>query len=186
MEKQKVGDLFTKLKLEWQGFYKKYLNMDVDFSRLSIPKRPGPGWRLLIIAHGVLPEQIFQAMKNFFKVRKGCDKSLNDLVVFNERDSQNGAYAFWVRDFSEYDKQIWAKGFRVQTLTECLIHELRYFQKTGKHLNGGSGIFCSGSRDDDGTVPHVEWVRYYGELYIFGCHPDYHFQDSFPSRAVSC
>ena len=177
--------MITRQKLDWRTFYKEYLNMDVDFSRLSIPKSPGPGWRLLIIAQGVLPEQIFQEMKNFFKVRKGCDKSLNDLVVFNERDSQNGAYAVWVRDFSEQDKEIWAKNFRTQTLIECLIHELRYFQKIGKHLPG-SGIFCSGSRDDDGSTPHVEWLGHWAEFYIFGCSPDYHYQDSFSSRAVSC
>lgn len=163
----KVADGFAELKAEWRAFYKECLNMDVDFSMLTIPKCPGSGWRLLIIAQGVLPEQVFQAMKNFFRVWKCTDKSLDDLVIYNERDSRNGAYAIWVRDNREADEahknksanQVKAEKLSTETLAEREIHELKYFRETGKHLDINNVTLCSGSRYDDGDVPSVDWSR---------------------------
>jgi hypothetical protein len=175
-----MEEMFASLKAEWQVFYKKYLNMDVDFSMLSIPRYPGLGWRLLIIAQGISSEQVFRAMKNLFKAWKNMgaecrDMSLDEAIPFNERDSKNGAYAIWVRDVRGADKihecksvyKIAAEKLTTETVTECLIHELKYFQETGKHLGGPNDeTLCSGSRDRHDNAVSVGWNSVDNTLYV--------------------
>jgi len=173
-------DQFAELKASWQIFYQECLGMKVDFSNFSIPKCPGPGWRLLIIAQGILPEQVFQAMKNFFRVWKYSDKSLNDLVVRNERDPKDSSYAIWVRDVREADEvhknksanRVKDENLSTETLSERLVHEFKYFRETGKHLDVNNVTLCSGSRFTDGHVPSVHWHRFSDGLDVYWYHPD--------------
>lgn len=43
------------------------------------------------------------------------------------------------------------------TLPERLKMELKYFEKTGKHLDIKNATLCAGSRYLDGSVPEVFW-----------------------------
>lgn len=50
------------------------------------------------------------------------------------------------------------KGIKGITLRERIIYELRYFKKTGQHLDIYNITLCSGSRYDGGSVPRARWL----------------------------
>jgi hypothetical protein len=115
----------------------------MDFSEVHIPKCPGSGWRLLIIAQGLVPELAFQvSQRTFGKVRR-CYESLYMVVTKNERSNKDGSYAIWVRDGQEADEvhksksaiQIESEKLFTETALERLIHGLKHFKETGKHLD---------------------------------------------------
>jgi len=170
----KLVDAYEHIRRDWEKFYKDNFNLTVDFSGVRIPNYPGIGWRLLIIAQGqgITLEQVFRAFT--FKTWKWTDRSLDDVVVENERDSKNGAYAIWVRDEREADEvhknksanQVKAEKLSTETPTERLVHEFKYFQETGKHLDVDNITLCSGSRCRGGNVPLVLWHRFDDELRV--------------------
>jgi len=58
-----------------------------------------------------------------------------------------------------------------ETLFERIIHELKFFQETGKHLDIDNITLCAGSRERDGHVPHVAWR---GDAFdVFWCRPGF-------------
>jgi len=78
---------------------------------------------------------------------------------------KNGTYAIWVRDRVEADEEHKNKSAKDlangnisgETLLERLLHELKYFLETSKHLDLTNITLCSGSRDSDGSVSDVGW-----------------------------
>jgi hypothetical protein len=154
----------NKIMRDWEKFYKNNFNLNADFSKIYIPRCPNIGWRLLIILQGIGPELAFRkSQKILGSVTKFYDASLDDVIVENERDSKNGSYAIWVRNGKEADRihknksanQVKAEKLLTETCLERLIHGLKYFRETGKHLDVKTATFCSGSWDSDGRVPCV-------------------------------
>ncbi|KKQ62365.1 MAG: hypothetical protein US82_C0013G0035 [Parcubacteria group bacterium GW2011_GWC1_38_22] len=156
--------IFPPTMKEWQDFYKKHFGMDCDFSQVRIPEKPEGNWRLLIIAD-VLLEQLYAKCKQLFPCWRWTDENLDKKVSWNQRDAKNGAYAIWVRDVQESDEElrnisandIKTKGITTETFAERLIHELKFFEETGKHLDESNVTLCAGSRCNDGDVPSVTW-----------------------------
>lgn len=149
---------------EWEKFYLKYFGMEVDLSGVRIPDDPGGFERLLVVAGGLTLNRAFEACKSKFLAWKYADDLDRD-VTQNKRTAQNGNYAIRVRDRVEADEELagrsadWVKdqGLVTETLLERLVHELKFFDETGKHLDVNNVTLCSGSRHSDGGVPGVNW-----------------------------
>jgi len=149
--------------LEWEQFYLKHFDT-FDFAHLAVPPCPGDGWRLLIIANVPL-EEIHAACKDMFPCWLWTGNGVGETVGGNERDAEGGPYAIWVRDGIEADEElknfsasdIKEKDIATETLAERLIHELKFFAETGKHLDLKNVTLCAGSRDPFGVVPGVCW-----------------------------
>ena len=100
-----------------------------------------------------------------FPCWRWTEDNFDKIVIYNERDAKNGPYSIWVRDEVEADEkyknlsanQIKGMNIKTETLVERLIHELKYFQETGKHLDIKNITLCTGSRYSDGNVPYVCW-----------------------------
>ncbi len=160
--------------LGWEEFYFKHFQKMCDFSQLIIPDCPGENWRLLIIAD-LLLEQLYAKMKELFACWRWSDKNFDEFVSRNERDAKNGPYAIWVRNGIEADekyKNISANkieeiGVTTETLAERFIHELKFFDETGKHLDIENVTLCSGSRDSDGNVPCVSFHPRGGRVRVY-------------------
>lgn len=160
---------------EWQRFYKDVFDMDHDFSSVKIPEKPKKGkWRLLVIA-GISLETLYAKCKELFPVWRWTNDDFDKIVVENERDAKNGAYAIWVKDVVEADENlrnlsandIKRQGITTETLAERVIHEIKYFKETGEHLDFSNVTLCTGSRYRDGRVPGVDW--YDGKMNVDWC-----------------
>ncbi|EKE16211.1 MAG: hypothetical protein ACD_11C00026G0001 [uncultured bacterium] len=158
----------------WRAFYKNHFLMECDFSNLNIPIKPGDDWRLLVIANLSL-EQLYAKCKELFSCWRWTDDDLDKKVIWNERDAKKGAYAIWVRDVQEADENlknlsangIKEKGMTTETLAERLVHEITFFQETGKHLDVQNITLCAGSCYSDGGIPCVDWFD--GRLGVSWC-----------------
>ena len=154
----------------WENFYWKYFSLTVDLSGVKIPERTPEQakefTRLIIVAQGLSNNQAYNACFGAFNGK--CYKYTDDLdkgVPANERDPKGGSYAIWVRDTVEADEvhknksanMIVAAKLKTETLLERMLHELKYFAETGKHLDMNNVTLCSGSRDSDGSVPDAIW-----------------------------
>jgi hypothetical protein len=169
---------YVKLVAEWESFYRRLFGKEYDFSSIIISEKPNVGrWRLLIIVDLTL-EQLYAKCKELFqgKCWRWTDDNLDKKVVWNERDAKNGAYAIWVKDEVEADENlknnstndIKAKDIMTETLAERLIHELKFFDETGGHLDINNWTLCSGSRYVDDLVPCVRWDSD-DKLYVHWC-----------------
>jgi hypothetical protein len=173
------------MRLDWQAFYKKRHNWDVDFSQVRIPPCPSVAHRLLIIAKGLTCEKVYAAWP-FPKWKYSGEESLDTIVTVNVRTSAHGHYAIWVLGGIEPDSEFLGQAVRVadpymkigMTLPERLLLEDKYFDETGKHLDVIGGTFCGGSRYADGGVPFVRlnhdgqvgvgWREVYGSFPRYG------------------
>ena len=155
----------SELILDWQNFWKGIDGKEHNFSNIVIPEKPSEGnWRLLVIADLAL-ETLYAKCKEMFPCWRWTEDNFDKIVIYNERDAKNGPYSIWVRDEVEADEkyknlsanQIKGMNIKTETLVERLIHELKYFQETGKHLDIKNITLCTGSRYSDGNVPYVCW-----------------------------
>ena len=185
-----VSPHFRDLRRAWEKFYQRFSNLTLDFSGIRIPECPGRGWRLLIIAQGITPEQVFQVCSKQFKTWKYTDRSLDEVVTQNERTTET-SYAIWVKDFQEADEihkdksadTVKEEGLLTETLTERFIHELARWNDTSNHLDIRNITLCSGSRYLDGDVPSVYW--YDDRLYVCWYSPGTRYEALRPREVVS-
>ena len=165
----KAADLFPNPAIladpvkQWEDFYDKTLDMVVDLSQVKIPPRRQGFNRLIIIAKGLSMNRVYDACAKHFN----CWRYNDDLyasVTKNDRTSAE-SYAIWVKDTVEADENLKnlsadslkEKKIKGVTLLERMLHELKYFRETRKHLDISNVTLCSGSRDSDGRVPDVCW-----------------------------
>lgn len=148
----------------WQDFYEIF-GINCDFSQLAIPRRPTKEkWQLLVIADVKL-EQLFVRCQQLFPCWRWTNEDLDSKIVGNERSASDSTYAIWVKDEQEADEKlknmsandVKRKNLATETLAERLVHELVFFEKTGKHLDVNNVTLCAGSRSEDGSVPDVSW-----------------------------
>jgi hypothetical protein len=170
-------DTFVQEKELWWKFYQKHFSLDVNFADVIIPRKPTEGeWRLIIIAAGLTMNQVYGRMSALFTCSQYSD-DLDASVTKNARDTKK-AYAIWVRDEVEPDKEFLGKSTNQAdsdmligvTLLERMIHEIDYFSITGKHLDIKGVTFCSGSRHFDVDVPRVGWGPGGQRVYVFWDH----------------
>jgi len=148
----------------WRLFYQKFFNLHLDFSEVYIPKYPGRGWNLLIVAKGVTLEMLFQKYRAIYGWGwKWTDENLDQIVV-SVRNSETGSYAVWVSDNQESDDDlknlsanfVESNNIITETLAERLLQEFKFYNKTGKHLDVIGSTLCGDSRWN-GLVPSVSW-----------------------------
>ena len=158
---EKIADVLG----DWPEFYRK--NFGIELGDVKIPKK-SPDQRefnrLIVVAKGLTNNLAYDACKKNFPCWRYTD-NLDKGVPTSERDPKNGTYAIWVRDVVEADEvhknksanTIKKENLKTETLLEREIHELVYFEETGKHLDIQNWTLCSGSRGYDGDVPDASW-----------------------------
>ncbi|HMQ02253.1 MAG TPA: hypothetical protein PKD79_04305 [Candidatus Doudnabacteria bacterium] len=163
--------------LNWEEFYKEFFDEDVDFTHLQVPERLEGFDRLIVVAKGMTAQLVYDRCADSFPCMKYTDRSLSEVVPTNEREPSNGPYAIWVRDTVEADEvhknksanKIKRYSIRSETLLERLLHGLKFYKETGKHLDISNVTLCAGSRDWFGVVPRVYWIADWMEVYW--CNP---------------
>jgi len=167
---------------DWARFYWEVFEVDLSFSEDIVPERKQGFDRLLVIAQGMTPQRLFDKCQQLFPSWKYTDSNL-DKIVRSIRASQNNHYAVWVRDRVEADEenknlsaeQLAQQNILGETFEERMIHELKFFKETGKHLDVANITLCTGSRSSSGPVPGVGWRS--DGLRVHWCRP--RFADSF-------
>lgn len=163
--------------VEWENFYRD-IGIHCDLSGVVIPNDPGGFERVIIMAPGITPQKAYDICAKNFKCWKWTDKDLDKIIT---SDRPANPYAVRFRNRVEADeelkdvsaRQLKGQGIQGITLEERLILELKYFKETDKHLDIQNVTLCSGSRDDDGRVPSVDWGGDDGELRVGWRDPDY-------------
>lgn len=131
---------------EWQRFYNAEFGLDLNLSAINIPEQKEGFERLIVVAQGITPQQVLDRCGKKYRTWNGST-NLDGVPLTNVRDAKLGHYAIWVRD-----------AMTGYTLLERLLHELKYYLETGKHLYSENTSVCSGSRYPDGRVPFVDWI----------------------------
>lgn len=158
---------------EWVLFYQKHFG--IELGTVQVPEHQSGFDRLIVVAQEfcrpvkldgdedskVQPMNwVFVVCQRLFKSWKYAD-DLDQAVTDNDRDPKNGTYAIWVRDRVEADEENRnesanhrrQQGRTDETLLERMLHELKYFDETGEHLDIVNLTLCSGSRGRGGDVP---------------------------------
>ena len=160
-------------KLWWQNFYKKYFELEFDFSEVEIPDY-SLGFDQIIIPMGLTIEQVLEVIKKKLKV--DCPKGLSDQdIVSNDRNAKNGHYAFCLQRRSEIDKKnkdLFPKEQTKSQIFDCTLLEkllmIICYQETGRQLDVDIITICSGSRNANGYVPCVDWCYDDSDFVAFG------------------
>ncbi|MDO8590840.1 MAG: hypothetical protein Q7R65_02580 [bacterium] len=163
---------------QWEHFYREVFGITEDCSQVKLPPRKEGFNRLIVVVKGLTHNQVYDTCTKSFRCWRYSD-DLNTSVTKNDRDSnRDGTYAIWVRDAVEADeelKNLSANDIKKQnikgvTLLERMLHELKYFLETGKHLDIENVTLCTGSRDSGDGVPDAYWCD--GRFRVYWCHPD--------------
>ncbi len=149
---------------DWQNFYREVFQMEIDFSHIKIPKKQEGFERLIIMQKGLTVQRLFDKCAELFPTKNWMEGNLDEIVT-SDRNASQRAYAIWVRENVEADKElknlsandIAEKGITAETLEERLLDEIKYFKQTGKHLDIANVTLCTGSRLSDSIVPSVGW-----------------------------
>jgi len=162
---------------EWQDFFRRVLGRNVDLSNLHIPAKPDYLCRPIVNPGCFTPNDLYDACTKLFKTWRYT----NDLNVIKDVVSRPATpYVIWVRDTEEADQdmanisanQITERKINTETLSERLIHELKFYDETKKHLDEKNYTLCASSRDPHGDVPGVRWSSVYGKMSVGWCFLD--------------
>ncbi len=165
------------LYLEWQKFYRKYFQLNVDFSKTVIPDDPGGFSRVVFIPQGLTFFRLIKALRKQFDVSLytgNLDKSITENVR-----TPNQNYAIRLHDQLEADEdlrslsanQLEKRGLNCITLLEMLVFELKFWSETCGHLNWLASTLCAGSRGPNSIVPCVHRDHDNGGLRVNWCLP---------------
>ena len=165
---------FGGLLRQWEKFYQKYLGLENDFSELKIPQFQEGFGRLLVIAQGLTPNQVFGACQKEFSCWRYTEDLDEAVRGRNDRES-NESYAIWVRDRIEPDEELKnlsanrlrETGINCITLLERLVYELKFWSETRKQLDVVNWTLCAGSRYSYGSVPIASWFDDMFKVYWF-------------------
>ncbi len=164
---------------DWKEFYSD-LGIKCKL-KVVIPDDPGGLERTIIMAQGIGPQGAYDKCQGLFACSKWTDRNLDEIVI-SDRNTKNGPYAIRVCDLIEAEEKlknpsandIELEKIITETLEERLIHEIKFFKETGKHLdtkNIAHITLCSGSRISGGGVPSVFWDENYGGLRVYWVYP---------------
>lgn len=173
----------------WVAFYKKHFNRELDLTSLMIPDHQEGFDRLLVVDKDLTRNKAYHACEKQFPCSSYRD-DLDNAIRPDERDPKNGTYAIWVRDRQEADQenkdQSWNRRreqkCQDENILERILHELKYFDETGKHLDIDNWTLTS-SLSVDGSAVSAGWI--YGEFCVYWSGPDDHGDDLRPRSVVS-
>ena len=160
-----------KIRQNWQKFYQEVFNLDADFSQVEIPEHEKDFTLPILMPKGLTSQQLIEKCREYFAVADTVSGEITgdfEGVIVSQRSCTQESYAVLVQDlieagesklknFSANDAQ--AGKFATETLKERLVHELKYFLETGKHLDLESVTICAGSRLPNGQVPTVSFFN---------------------------
>lgn len=157
----------------WRAHYQNIYRLNPDFSGFRAPKRQEGFHRLAVLPRGFKIRSWVETVSHIH----GLDLHDNDLdamLATNDRTSESGAYAVWIRDRQEADeelKNLSALMLAEQkvagiTLAERLVAGTAHLFETGRHMDVENWTSCTGSRYSDGDVPYVNWRPGDRELYV--------------------
>lgn len=159
---------------DWQSFYKKFFDVGVDLSAVRVPKDLD---RTLMFPKGISINLVVKAhIDRNITFWKYTESDLESVMRESERGLTKAAYAIRVRNCQEADKDlknlsaemIAAQNIDTESLLERLIHGLKYFDETGKHLDVENITLCARSRYSVGFVPDVR-RNSGGDVFVYGC-----------------
>ncbi len=165
---------------QWQLLYREVFDIELDVSLIAMPKACCPGFgRLIVVAEGMTPNRIFEAMGKLFPSWRYTDDLDASLDPERAKRKASRAYAIRCRGRIEADEELKNRsaddldrdGVNTMTLEERLLYEIIYFRETGRHLDQECITICSGSRFRYGRVPRVSWYPRAGEAYVRWCNP---------------
>lgn len=147
----------------WRDFYQKFFGIEIDTVSIKVPERKSGFDRLIVVSKGITLSQIIEVCRKQFQVWLYAE-DLDKEITVNDRTNTE-THALWVRDRVEADEEnknlsandCKEKNIQGETLMERLLHGLKYFAETGKHLDVENVTLCNGSRCCDGGVPGVGW-----------------------------
>lgn len=147
--------------ISWRDFYKTHFTIDIDALSLVIPDSI-PGFdRLIVVARGLSPHDVFKVSHRVFG--GNCHGQLDGIVLKDERMPKDDSYAVWVRDSVEPDEEftnasaehLRQRGIKGITLLERLLLGLKYHEETGRHLDNETWTLCAGSLHGETIVPRI-------------------------------
>lgn len=160
-EKEISAEVKEKIK-DWENFLKKHFpETQFDLSKLEIPKRTAEEEK-------ELTRLLFSTSK--LKLFKKCEESFpsvnhtsEDLDEFIAKNAGEDSFK-WVRDVEAADEEHKNKsgdmaekeGLNVETIGDRIMHEFKYYDETGDHLDKKTGTLTS-SRDSVGHVLFACW-----------------------------
>lgn len=152
----------------WKAFYQKFFGIEVDVSALRIPKKVEGFDRLIVIAKGIRLNQAWNVHEERDIPRwQWWNGSLEKAMQESERGLVKQAYTIWVRDAQEaidVDEEllkelsaevIAERKIDTENLLERLVHGLKFFDETARHLDVKGVTLCASSRYSGGGVPLV-------------------------------
>ena len=146
---------------DWQDFYQKFFGLAVDLSGVRVPEGLE---RTVYIAMGISINAAVKAHRDrnipFWKY---CDGDLESVIQKSERGPVAASYAIRVKSGQEADEDlknrsaemIAEQNINTENLLERLVHGLKYYDETGKHLDVKNVTLCASSRFSYGSVPFV-------------------------------
>lgn len=163
----------------WADLYKRLYNMVPELGRVRSFEHIQPGYRVYIVAQGLIQNAMIEAMRSRFPV----STYTNDLdadIREHDQHPRRGSYAIAFRDVIEADEdlknlsadQLRERGVNGITTFERFLMEDEYHNRTKGHLDQKNWTLCAGSRDRDGRVPGAGWGvgRFHVGWSSTGCH----------------
>ena len=164
---------------KWENFLKDcFPEKQFDLSGIEIPKRTPEEekefTRLQFRTGKLSPKEIFQKGQELYNAVDYTDGKM-DKIVANEAASD----AFiWVRDNEAADEKhdnksalmIEQERIDTETLSDRLLHELKYFKETGDHLDKKTATITSSRSADNSNAFIVAWDG--GRLWVSLCRID--------------
>ena len=177
---------------EWGELYEED-GIAVNFSNLLLPKRQKGFDRLIVIPQGLKIQQACVNLRFPVGMDDFNDKNPDEVVIKNDRDPANSAYAIRVCDLvnaGEELKNLSANDLARKkiygiTLLERIQYERKHFKETGGRgfLDYDVTNLCPGSRIAGGYVPGVHGGGGWGGINIWLFSVDFR-DDSLCTRVV--
>lgn len=175
---QKEISAETKEKVkDWENFLKKrFPETQFNLSKLEIPERAAEEEKELTrLLFSTSKLKLFKKCEELFPSVNYTGEDLDEFIAKNI-----GEDSFkWVRNVEAADEKHKNKsgnmaeeeGLNAETIADRIMHELKYFDETGDHLDKQTGTLTS-SRASDGDVLHAYWDG--GKFLVDWSHPDIH------------
>jgi len=160
---------------KWDDFLKKHFpEKKFDLSGIEIPKRtPEEEKEFTRLQFRTNKLPLFKKCEELFPSVNHTDNDIDKIIANgNIEDS-----FIWVRDNEAADEEhknksanmIKKEGLNTETIGDRILHELKYFEETGDHLDKETGTLTS-SRDSGGGVLDAGWGG--GGFRVGWCDPD--------------
>ncbi len=153
---------------QWEEFYLKYFLLAVDFSGLADSDVKGCDFEscfLIVVPQGMTMNKVLSVTRRVYPVAT-VYSDLDGYVQDNNRKADHDYLVFVSRSIKrdEDSSGLSADDSKIAdnsgvTLLERLLLGLWYFSVTGKHLDCGQDMFCSGSCDFEGNVIGVKYFK---------------------------